>query len=147
MRAVVDANVWIAAFDPAEPHYADSIAFLNEAAAQNAGLFGPSLILPEVAATCARVARDVRKGEEAIARLQQIPGMQFAHLTAERAAEAGKMASRLFLKGADSFYAALAAELGAELVTLDRELRERTIGELTSLSPVEWLARHVPKSP
>ena len=76
-----------------------------------------------------------------------MPGMQFTDLTVERAAEAGKTACRLFLKGADSVYAALAAELSAELVTLDRELRERTASELTSLSPAEWLARHVPASP
>jgi predicted nucleic acid-binding protein len=147
VKAVVDANVWLAAFDAAEPDHFDSAAFLREAAVQGIAFMAPAIVPAEVAAATARRSRDSQKGEQAMTRLPQTPGLQFVELTIPRAEQAGRSASRHFLKGADSIYAALAFELGAELVTLDGELLTRTSGALTTLTPADWLVRHSAAQP
>lgn len=144
MKVVVDANVWLAAFDSAEPGHLQSTAFLDEAAAQNIEFVGPVIVLVEVAAATLRKSRISEKGILAMKELHQIPGIQFLDFTLASAEEAGESASRLFLKGADSIYVTLASELEAELVTLDREIQERAAGELSVFSPAGWLARNVP---
>lgn len=144
MKAVVDANVWLAASRPEEPSHREAAAFLREAIAQGVELLEPVLVLPEVAGTAARSSRDATEGREATERLAKTPGVQFYDVTCLRAERAAGFASRLFLKGADSVYAVLAAELGTELVTLDLELHQRAGAELPALSPTERLARHAP---
>lgn len=144
MRVVVDASVWLSASDSTEDGHEESVAFLSEAAAQGCRFSEPGLVLAEVAAATARKSRDSQKGEDAMAALQRTPGIEFIELTILRAEQAGKCASRYFLRGADSVYAALASEFGAELVTLDGELKDRSAGEVSALSPAEWLGLHMP---
>ena len=147
MRVVVDASVWLSASDPKEDGHEESVAFLSEAAAQAFRFSEPGLVLAEVAAATARKSRDAQKGRDAMAALQRTPGIEFIELTILRAEQAGECASRHFLRGADSVYAALASELGAELVTLDGELQERSAGEVRALSPKEWIGAHLPSQP
>ncbi len=144
MRVVVDASVWLSASDSTEDGHEESVAFLSEAAAQAFRFSEPGLVPAEMAAATARMSRDSQKGEDAMAALQRTPGIEFIELTILRAEQAGKCASRYFLIGADSVYAALASEFGAELVTLDGELQERSAGEVKSLSPTQWLGLHMP---
>ncbi len=105
---MVDANVWLAASDAREPFHADSTAFLLEAALQAVDFIEPNLALVEVPASSARRTQDAADGHEAAQRLKGAPGVQFFDLDAARAATATNLASRLFLRGADATYAALA---------------------------------------
>lgn len=142
MKAVVDANVWLAASDAREPFHADSAAFLLTAIKQGVEFIEPSLALVEVAASTARRTQDAADGHEAANRFKRAPGVQFFGLDAARAESASDLASRLFLRGADATYAALAHEHQSGLVTLDSELRLRASAEVTTFTPAEWLAQH-----
>jgi predicted nucleic acid-binding protein len=139
--------VWLAAYEPDEPFHAEAIAFLREARALAVEFLLPAMVIAEIAASSARRTRDASDGLRAIERVQRTPGVHFFGLSQERAVSAGELASRCFLKGADSTYAALALAEKADLVSLDRELRTRAAPEIATFTPAEWLARHVPTQP
>jgi len=61
-------------------------------------------------------------------------------LDADLASNAEAIAQNLLLRGADAFYVALARHLGAALITLDREMLERAMPTVESLTPAAWLA-------
>jgi predicted nucleic acid-binding protein len=58
------------------------------------------------------------------------------------AAAACAFASVGLLRGADAVYVATASQLGATLVTLDREMIERAGRYVEVRTPGEWLADH-----
>jgi predicted nucleic acid-binding protein len=142
VKAVVDANIWLAASDPHEPFHTDSAAFLRAAITQSVEFIEPNLALVEVAASTARRTQDAAVGHEAANRLKRAPGVQFFDLDIVRAESASDFASRLFLRGADATYAALAHEHQCGLVTLDEELRARASSEVATFTPAEWIAKH-----
>ena len=141
MEIVVDANVWLSAAGPHEPSHAASISFLREALACRLAFLLPALILPEVAGTAARRTRREQDGCALVQHLRQLPNVTFFELDLRRAEEAARLAGRLFLRGADAQYAALAFERHAPLVTLDRELCTRAAGTIDCLTPEAWLVR------
>jgi len=141
VQAVVDANVWLSAASSREPGHAHSVRFLREAMARRVAFLLPVLVLPEVAGTAARRTQDSADGIAMIEQLLRLPNTRFFDLTIARAQAAAQLASQLFLRGADAQYVALAAEHRAPLVTLDRELRARSVAQFDSLTPEEWVAR------
>ena len=62
-------------------------------------------------------------------------------LSAAGPREPAHLAARLFLRGADAQYAALALERGVPLITLDRELCLRAAGTLDCLTPEAWISQ------
>lgn len=147
MRAAVDASVWLAALDAREPFHADSEAFLLMAIRRTVEFIEPSLALVEVAASSARRTRDAAEGRDAAERLKRVPRVQFFDLDVVRAESASDLASRLFLRGADATYAALALEHQSSLVTLDGELHMRAAVEVSTFKPAEWLAQYAVTRP
>jgi len=143
VEAVVDANVWLSTANSREPGHAHSVCFLREAMARRVAFLLPALVLSEVAGTAARHTQDPADGLALIERLLRLPNARFFDLTMPRAQAAAQLASRLFLRGADAQYAALAAEYRVPLVTLDRELHDRSAGQYDCLTPEEWIARFV----
>ena len=141
MELVVDANVWLSASGSCEPAHATSVVFLRTALLRRCVFLMPALILPEVAGTAARRTRDAQDGRDLVAQLRQLPQVTFFDLDLRRACEAARLASQLFLRGADAQYAALALERSAPLVTLDRELCTRTAGTIDCLTPEAWTQR------
>lgn len=141
MEVVVDANVWLSAANSREPGHASSVRFIREAMAQRVVFLLPVLVLPEVAGTAARCTQDAADGLALMEQLLRLPNARFLELTVTRAKSAALLASSLFLKGADAQYAALAAEHHVALVTLDRELRERSGKQYSGLTPEDWVAR------
>ena len=141
MELVVDANVWLSASGPNEPAHAASVAFLREALTRRITFLLPALILPEVAGTAARRTRDEQNGRALAEHLRQLPNAVFFDLDLRRANEAARLASRLFLRGADAQYAALALERHAPLDTLDHELCTRAAGIVECLTPEAWTKR------
>ncbi len=141
MDVVVDANVWLSAAHAREPGHAQSVRFLREAMAQRVGFLLPALVLPEVAGTAARRTQDPADGLALLEQILRLPNARLLDLTLMRAQAASQLASKLFLRGADAQYAALAAEQRVPLVTLNRELRERSAQHYDCFTPEEWVAR------
>ena len=63
-------------------------------------------------------------------------------LTDDLATEAATSAAQQRLRGADAVYVALAAQRALTLITLDREMLERTKKSVTSVTPTAWLKQH-----
>ena len=137
---VVDTNVWVAATDPTESGHSDCVAFFVAAAAEGETLGGPRLVIAECAGAASRKTRRPRDGQNLAAKVRQHAGAQFDSLDESLADDAADMAARLFLRGADATYAAVARLHQATLITLDTELRIRAGSDITALTPAEWLA-------
>lgn len=141
MEVVVDANVWLSALSSSEPGHVHSVQFLREAMARRVMFALPLLIIPEVAGTAARRTHDPANGSALIEHLLRLPNARFFDLDSRRAKAAAELACKVFLRGADSQYAALAVERNSPLITLDRELHERAASHYDCLTPEEWLTR------
>jgi predicted nucleic acid-binding protein len=63
-------------------------------------------------------------------------------LTEAQGEKAAALAAQQFLRGAHAVYVALAKQLGAPLVTWDKELLERAAAVVPTLTPSEWLRRN-----
>jgi predicted nucleic acid-binding protein len=137
----IDASVLVAAGAQDDAAHADSAAFVVAAIGTGLPIHQPSLTLVEVAAAIARRTGDSNLAMEAGAALLAMPGLIVHVLDLDASAEAAALAGRLQLRGADAVYAATAAQLGATLVTLDDELRDRSRRVIDAFTPTEWLAR------
>ena len=92
----LDANVWIAAFDPHDRFHDASRDFLAAGLEQGLSFTGPAFVLVEAACAVARRAQDARAGR-----------------------------TDLFLRSGDALYAAAAERTRAPLVSWDDELLRR----------------------
>jgi predicted nucleic acid-binding protein len=136
---VLDANVWIAAFDPADGFHVDSVTVFKAAGQLGLPLAGPSYVILESVCALAR-----RVGDSAIARaagekMAHHPALYLEPVAGTLLAEAEQLGVDLRLRGADAIYAATAARLRAPLLSWDSELVTRA----GALSPRDWLAANV----
>ncbi|HVT58775.1 MAG TPA: PIN domain-containing protein [Thermoanaerobaculia bacterium] len=132
----LDANLWIAAFDPADRFHDDSVALFRAAAERGLPLAGPAYVVLESVCALAR-----RVGDSAIARaagekMAEHPALHLEPLSGALLAEAERLGVDCRLRGADALYAATAARLGCPLLSWDTELITRG----GALSPHDWLA-------
>lgn len=136
----VDASVWVAAEDEAEPSHRDCRELLLRAMTAGASFHQPYLSVIEVGATIARKTRDPGLGMRAAQQVLTTFGLVLHPLGRHAARDAAALAARLFLRGADAVYVATASSAGTALVTLDAELRRRAAEVLPAYTPSEWLA-------
>ena len=132
----LDANVWIAAFDPQDAFHADSVALLAEAARRALPLAGPSFVVLESVCALARRVGDPRFAQAAGAKMVEHPALHLEPMAEPLLQEAERLGVELRLRGADALYAATAARLGCPLLSWDAEL----IARAGARSPSEWLA-------
>jgi predicted nucleic acid-binding protein len=123
---VVDASLWVSQLVPGDAHHRAARRWLDAALAAGGWTpVVPALALPEVAGAVARRTGVPALGEEALAALRAVPGLRVVALDISLGEEAGRVAARLGLRGADAVYVAVAHALGVPLVTLDDELEAR----------------------
>jgi predicted nucleic acid-binding protein len=137
----VDANIWVATMDPREPGHADCRSFFLRARALGRTLTCPWLVVIEASAAVARKSRDPQKGYAMTKLIQRTPMLKFLDLSRVLLESSLELACRLFLRGPDAIYAAVAKHSGSTLITLDAELRQRAAVEIYCLTPLEWLAQ------
>lgn len=133
---VVDANVWVAAYDPRDRFHEPSIDFLVWAARNGVHLTCPTLALVETACAVARRAGDVEAGLVAQRRLSAHPAVTFHPMTDRLNDASAELGTRLLLRGADAIYAATAVMVDAALISWDAALVDRAGAH----SPSGWLA-------
>jgi predicted nucleic acid-binding protein len=132
---VLDATLWIAAFDPSDAFHDDSVAVLAEAARLDLPLAGPSFVVLEATCALARRVSDPRFAQAASARIAAHPALHLEPLSAELLAEAERVGVERRLRGADALYLATAVRLGCPLLSWDEELIARGGAQ----SPRPWL--------
>ena len=133
---VLDANLWIAAFDPSDAFHDDSVAVLAEAARLALPLAGPSFVVLESTCALARRVSDPRFAQAAGAQMAAHPALHLEPLSEELLAEAERLGIERRLRGADALYLATATKLGCPLLSWDEELIARGGAQ----SPRDWLA-------
>lgn len=131
----VDANIWVAAFDPRDRFHERSATFLRAVALAGLRLHGPALVAIEVACALARRAGDSAVGALAHERLRTHPALLLHPMDERCLSTAHDIGVRQLLRGADALYAATATLFGAPLVTWDDELVQRS----GAFTPDTWL--------
>lgn len=132
----LDANLWVSAFDPADPFHDDSVAVFRAAAERGLPLAGPAYVVLESVCALARRVGDTAVARAAGKKMAEHPALHLEPLSAELLAEAERLGVDRRLRGADALYAATAARLRCPLVSWDSEL----IARGGALSPRDWLA-------
>lgn len=132
----VDANIWVAAYDPRDRFHSPSVQFLREVAGQALRLHGPAFLIVEVACALARRAGDGAVGAAAGNRLRQHPALTLHPVDDVMLAASNEIGVTQLLRGADALYAATAMLVDAPLISWDDELVSR-VGAVT---PDSWLS-------
>ena len=133
---VVDASVWIAAQDSADPFCTASRLFFNHALTTGILIHVPAFARIEVACALARKLRDPSQAERLCNLVFQTAGAKEHPVNTALLAKALSLGTKKFLRGADALYGATAEMKGCNLVSLDKEHVERA----GALTPSDWLA-------
>ncbi len=134
-EVAVDASVWIAGQDAADPFCAASRLFFNRALAAGIVIHVPAFAQVEVACALARKLRNPSQGERLTSLIFKTASAREHPVNAALLAKALSLGTTKFLRGADSLYAATAEIRGCGLVSWDKEHLKRA----GALSPNDWL--------
>ena len=135
----VDASVFLSAFNPREPGHDESQRLLGLMQDSGTPIVVPTLLLPEVAATIARGHGDADLARRFSDALSRLPHLVLVSLDLLLARQAASLAAQHRLRGSDAVYAAVALRFGSELVTLDKQQRERLADAVVAWYPGEAL--------
>jgi len=128
---IVDASLWVARLVPQDAFH-EIVKTWMAAQRENGVIFlAPALLLAEVGGAIARRTNSPELGLLALASLNQLPGLQIVEMDAPLMGAAAQLAAELGLRGADSTYVAVAAQLDLALVTLDDDQRRRAAQRVT----------------
>ena len=131
----LDANVWVAAFDPRDRFHRQSAALLRALAQRGTRIHAPAFMTLEASCALARRARDPALADAAFQKLQSHPSLVLHPVDEPSLARAREIGAAHLLRGADALYAATAALHAAPLVTWDDELVARAGAQ----TPDAWL--------
>jgi predicted nucleic acid-binding protein len=132
----LDANVWIAAFDPEDRFHVPSTVFLSTVTSRHLTLNGPAFVLVESACALARRAGSATVGMTALNQLRAHPLLTLQPLDQALLGAAAQLGLQHLLRGADALYAATAQLSRSQLVSWDNELIQRA----GAFTPPAWLA-------
>jgi predicted nucleic acid-binding protein len=135
----IDASVWTNSFDQQEIGHAISRQVLTTLGTRGTPIVVPSLVLVEVAAAISRSRKNPAGAQAFAEQLSRLPNVTLVPLDAGLAHKALVVAAQYGLRGADAVYAAVAAEAGCTLITLDNEQLTRLKGVVVSVTPATIL--------
>jgi predicted nucleic acid-binding protein len=138
---IVDASVWVAIFRENDVHHDVCIAFLDLALANQHDLNIPNLALAEIAGVFARQTGRARLATRTVRAVLALPHVRRHGLNDALGDRAAALAASRRLRGADAVFVALAEALDQPLITLDREILERSIGVVEADAPAAWVHR------
>lgn len=138
---IVDASVWVAIFRENDVHHVASVGFLDLAVANQRDLNIPNFALAEIAGVFARQTGQARLATRTVRAVLALPRVQRHGLNDALAARAAALAASCKLRGADAVFVALAEALDQPLITLDREILERSSQVIEAEAPNDWVLR------
>ncbi|MEO8478137.1 MAG: type II toxin-antitoxin system VapC family toxin [Gemmatimonadota bacterium] len=136
---VVDASVWISAVDAGDPMHSSAADCLAALGRRQIQIVVPRLARIEVACALSRRFGSAEVSREVAAALFDATFVIEEDLDGVLSSRAVLLGTTTKLRGADALYAAIAEREGAPLITLDRELLERS----GAVSPGQWLTNEL----
>lgn len=133
---VVDASVWVSALMAGESNHPASLGWLRRYAQSGGAVLAPQLLLAEVASGIARATRQPALAQQIVGYLNHGSGVELVSLDSTLALEAADLAARLYIKGADSVYVALAQQRNVPLISWDNEQLNRAKVVTSSFTPL-----------
>jgi predicted nucleic acid-binding protein len=121
----IDASVFVSAFMPMEPSHQASRKFMLRVCEQAIPIIVPFLVLPEISAALARGHGKPEDAKAFVLELKNLPNITFVDLDESAADLAVDIAANNRLHGSNAVYGAVALRFGTELITLDKEQRDR----------------------
>jgi predicted nucleic acid-binding protein len=129
---VIDASVWVAYLLPQDTWHAASVQFLDPILDAGTALVVPTILLVEVSASVARQTQPIYGMR---ARTLAIDLFRWIAVDDALVQAAAQFGAELRIKGTDSIYATIAAQLGLALVSWDRDHLERASARVQVYSP------------
>jgi predicted nucleic acid-binding protein len=121
----IDASVFVSAFNSYEIGHRQSHKLLERLQARRLPLIEPTLLLPELAASVARVYQDEEMARAFAHSVRSLLNLFVVPLDETLAELAVDIAAKQRLRGSDTVYLAVAQHYGTALVTLDQEQYNR----------------------
>ena len=123
--AVVDASVYVALLNSHEERHQDAWAWFKAASSAGDGITAPTILVTEVAGAIRRGSGQPTMAQRAVQQLLGANIVELVPITIALAARSAAIAIDCRLRGADALYVALAERNQDELITFDRQQRER----------------------
>jgi predicted nucleic acid-binding protein len=136
---VIDASVFLNAFNPVESGSQTSKELLARLQSQAIPMIAPVLLLPEIAAAISRGQNNTEFARQFATTLQRLPNLVPIPLDQILAQQALEIVALYRLRGSDSVYAATAQRFACPLITLDHEQHDRVASCLKTYYPTEIL--------
>ena len=137
----LDASVWVNGFDQREPGHESSRQLLGLLGTASTPIVVPNLVLVEVAAAISRTRHNPVQAQAFAVALNNLPNVTVIPLDDIMVRQALALAAQHGLRGADAVYAAVAAQAGCTLITLDNEQLTRLVGVVETHTPAELLTK------
>ncbi len=118
---VVDASVWVSYLLPQDSHHTASESWFDGYIKGGGKVAAPTILLAELAGAVARRTGDIALARQIITAIINLPELNLVAIDHSLSLAAAQIAADLKLRGADSFYIALAQALQIPLVTWDQE--------------------------
>lgn len=123
--AVIDASVYVSLVNAHEKAHASSWTWFEDTQARDERIVAPVILLAEVASALSRGVGDPELANKAVQQLRESSLVELVPVTRNLAEIAAVIAAEHRIRGCDAVYAAVAARLDDELVTLDRQQLKR----------------------
>ena len=131
---VIDASVWVAAFDRTDVHHRGSVVFLRRVEQAGVPLVTPAFALVETGCAIARRTGSDQVAADATRMLANHPLLSLEPMSSALLATAVEVGIGHRLRGADALYVATTRMVGGRLVAWDRELIDRA----EAIEPTDW---------
>jgi predicted nucleic acid-binding protein len=131
----VDASVWVSYISTYDANYARAQNWISLYLANGGSLVSPILLVVETASAIARVTQNLVAARHAISQLYSFPRIRLVPLGQALIDDAADVAVSFGLRGADSFYVAVAQQLAIPLITFDNEQLTRPASVIATIRP------------
>lgn len=140
MNTTIDASVFVAFLDNEDCEQLNASKCIEFCQKGNQKIFISSVFVSEVISALGRKTQNMNIALKAYDLIEAMKNIKFVTLDEEFSKKTNSLVARLFLRGADAIYAAIAQNSKSVLITLDKEMQKRSKTYIEVYSPLEFIA-------